>query len=300
MQARVQNTVRRVAGATITPGVQIGRVCRILEQFHCDLTGIRIAQLEPVRWIGRRLMLVGTFSLVAWIVVPPFARSIVAARQIEVDRGRARGRASPSGRLARTAVPIERADLEQRPRLASRRSVLPLRSGRAEWHRRRNSIARSRTASTSRSKYGGAEPHGEVAATRCCAPSGSAPIACNSSSASAATGARGFPFTTMKVVEPARARRASTSGRQLRVLGGIRMGRRRAEIPGDAIETDAGPRLELARSRRDEGGAARARGRTSGCWRYSSRIGTTRPRISGWSVCLARATPEALCRDPSR
>ena len=193
VQARVQNTVRRVAGATITPGVQIGRVCRILEQFHCDLTGIRIAQLEPVRWIGRRLMLVGTFSLVAWIVVPPFARSIVAARReskwTEAARADALRRAAV---WHEPPVPIERADLSRgrdslpddlscrfevdEPSGTSPKFDCVLENG--EHVEDQVTEAPSRTVKWRR--------------PRCCAPWGSAPITCNSSSASAVMGARGF------------------------------------------------------------------------------------------------------------
>ena len=86
----------------------------MVEQLPCDLTGIRIAQLKPVRWIPSRLMLVGTVGLVAWLVVPPLARSIVAARRASKWTDAARADA-----LRRAAVwheptvPIERADLSR-------------------------------------------------------------------------------------------------------------------------------------------------------------------------------------------
>jgi len=205
VQARVQNTVRRVAGATITPGVQIGRVCRILEQFHCDLTGIRIAQLEPVRWIGRRLMLVGTFSLVACIVVPPFARSIVAARReskwTEAARADALRRAAV---WHEPPVPIERADLSR-----GRDSLPDDLSCRFEVDEPSGTSPKFdcvlENGEHVKIKYGGAEPHGEVAATALLRTLGFGADRVQFVQRLRCHGCPWFPFTTMKVVQLARA-----------------------------------------------------------------------------------------------
>ena len=211
----------------------------MVEQLPCDLTGIRIAQLEPVRWMPPRLMLVGTVGLVAWLVVPTLTRSIVAARQESKWTDAARADA-----LRRAAVwheppvPIERADLSR-----DRDSLSDDLSCRFELDEPSGTSPKFDCVLESgehvKIKYGGAEPHGEVAATALLRALGFGADRVQFVQRVRCHGCPWFPFTTMKVVQLARAHgiyRRVVNYESSVEFEWVAVERK---FPGDAIETGA-------------------------------------------------------------